>query len=90
MALATHQLSSLLEKAAQSWPPIDQTGLEALFSDAKKQGLAVETRQQDVTNQSTWTATVNGIVKRHGKLDVLFNNAGGGHFALIDKTTLDQ
>ena len=30
------------------------------------------------------------IVKRHGRLDVLFNNAGGGHFALIDDTTLEQ
>ena len=69
---------------------VDKDGLESAFLDAKQQGLAIETRYQDVTDQAAWAATVHDIVKRHGKLDVLFNNAGGGHFALIDQTTLEQ
>jgi len=70
---------------------IDGAGLEAAFSDARKQGLAVATHQQDVTNQSAWTATVNDIVKQHGRLDVLFNNAGSrlpGPFCFSRATTL--
>ena len=69
---------------------VDNAALEAAFTEAKKQGLTIGTRHQDVTDQAAWRVTVDDIVKRHGKLDVLFNNAGGGDFALIDKTTLEQ
>ncbi|MFO1484458.1 MAG: SDR family oxidoreductase [Verrucomicrobiaceae bacterium] len=69
---------------------VDAAALEAAFTEAKKQGMVIETRQQDVTDQAAWRTTVGDIVKRHGKLDVLFNNAGGSIFALIDKTTLEQ
>lgn len=69
---------------------IDSSALDAAFSNASARGLDIETQFQDVTEQKTWTTTIADIIKRHGKLDVLFNNAGGGHFALIDNTTLDQ
>lgn len=33
---------------------------------------------------------VDGIVELYGQLDVLFNNAGGGHMVPIESTTLEQ
>lgn len=64
--------------------------LDAAFGDLLAEGLSIEKAVQDVRDAETWTRTVDGIVARHGRLDVLFNNAGGGHFALIEQTTLEQ
>ena len=69
---------------------LNREGLEKAFEKLKVEGLAIETSVQDVTEQQTWALTVEGIVERHGQLDILFNNAGGGHFALIEETTLEQ
>ena len=64
--------------------------LDAAFGDVVAEGLSIETGVQDVTEFETWHVTLDNIVERHGRLDVLFNNAGGGHFALIEATTVDQ
>ncbi len=64
--------------------------LDAAFANLIAEGLSIESAVQDVREYETWTRTVDGIIERHGRLDVLFNNAGGGHFALIDATTLEQ
>lgn len=64
--------------------------LDAAFGDILTEGLLIEKAVQDVTERETWNRTVDDIIERHGKLDVLFNNAGGGHFALIEATTLEQ
>lgn len=69
---------------------IDLEGLNEATHGFVQSGLSIETRQQDVTDQETWNNTVEGIIDRHGHLDVLFNNAGGGHFALLEDTTLEQ
>jgi NAD(P)-dependent dehydrogenase (short-subunit alcohol dehydrogenase family) len=39
-------------------------------------GGRAEAHHQDVTDESAWAATVADIVQRHGRLDVLVNNAG--------------
>jgi 3alpha(or 20beta)-hydroxysteroid dehydrogenase len=41
----------------------------------------------DVTSEDEWEALVAGIRQRHGKLDVLVNNAAVLHLATIDLTT---
>lgn len=69
---------------------IDQAALDNALEDIVSNGLAVETMKQDVTDKAGWQEAVDGIVSRHNRLDVLFNNAGGGHFALVDATTLEQ
>jgi NAD(P)-dependent dehydrogenase (short-subunit alcohol dehydrogenase family) len=69
---------------------LNSEGLERAFQQLKDEGLAIETKVQDVTDQHIWTLTVEGIVERHGQLDVLFNNAGGGCLASIEETTLEQ
>ena len=69
---------------------IDYKGLQREFADLIDGGLSIDTEEQDVTDREVWNRIVKDIVQRHGQLDVLFNNAGGGHFALIENTTLDQ
>ncbi len=69
---------------------INLESLKHACSTLRHEGLHLEAEEQDVTDRETWNQTVQGIVARYGQLDVLFNNAGGGHFALIDETTLEQ
>ena len=69
---------------------INLSGLEAATAAFIEAHLDIQTQEQDVTDQEAWNRIVGEIVDRHGHLDVLFNNAGGGHFAMIEDTTLDQ
>ena len=69
---------------------INAEGLTVAYEDLKRAGFSVETKLQDVTNRDTWHQIVEEIVDQHGHLDILFNNAGGGHFALIENTSLEQ
>ena len=69
---------------------IDKVALDEALDEARAQGSSIETVRQDVTDPEEWRTVIADILERHGKLDVLFNNAGGGHFALVDETTLEQ
>ena len=52
-------------------------------------GLAVEFMQQDVSSETDWRRVVDGILARHGRLDVLVNNAGIAVIAPIEQETLE-
>jgi NAD(P)-dependent dehydrogenase (short-subunit alcohol dehydrogenase family) len=52
-------------------------------------GLAVEFVQQDVASEADWRRVVDGILARHGRLDVLVNNAGIAVIAPIEQETLE-
>ena len=54
------------------------------------QGLRVEGTRQDVTDEAGWAATISGILEKHGKLDVLVNNAGMGFLLSVEDTSVDQ
>jgi NAD(P)-dependent dehydrogenase (short-subunit alcohol dehydrogenase family) len=69
---------------------LNEAALDEAFAALADDGLAVETAVQDVADPDQWQAVVGDIVDRHGRLDVLVNNAGGGHFATIEETTLEQ
>ncbi len=69
---------------------INEAGLNDAFGQIRADGLTVETIRQDVTDKDGWRTLIDDVVARHGRLDVLFNNAGGGDFALVDATTLEQ
>ena len=44
----------------------------------------------DVRSEAEWEAVVDGIVARHGGLDVLVNNAAIDMIKRLDATTLDE
>jgi len=62
---------------------IDQAG--ATRAAARADGL--EAAALDVTDEAAWEAAVDGIVARHGRLDVLVNSAGIAPFADIEACT---
>lgn len=47
----------------------------------------VEAVQLDVTDQAAGRAVVDGVVARHGRIDVLVNNAGRTHVGAAEETT---
>jgi NAD(P)-dependent dehydrogenase (short-subunit alcohol dehydrogenase family) len=53
------------------------------------EGLKVEFLEQDVTSETDWRRVVDEVVRRHGQLDVLVNNAGIATIAPLEQETLD-
>ena len=52
-------------------------------------GLQVEFLQQDASSEADWRRVVDDILGRHGRLDVLVNNAGIAVIAPIEHETLE-
>jgi NAD(P)-dependent dehydrogenase (short-subunit alcohol dehydrogenase family) len=50
--------------------------LDAALDSAREQGLALEAIQGDVSSEEDCARTVDEVLGRHGRIDVLFNNAG--------------
>lgn len=46
--------------------------------------------QMDVTNESEIEETVNTIIRKEGKIDVLWNNAGFGLYGSVEDVSLDE
>lgn len=69
---------------------IEREELDAAVAGLVAQDLEVEAATLDVTDPGAWKRVVDDIVTRHGRLDVLINNAGTGEFATIEETTLEQ
>lgn len=49
----------------------------ALVAEGTAQGQRIESFSVEMTNESTIAAAVQAILARHGRIDVLVNNAGG-------------
>ncbi|MCB1089663.1 MAG: SDR family NAD(P)-dependent oxidoreductase, partial [Verrucomicrobiae bacterium] len=60
---------------------------EAIIADS---GGRAEPAELDVTDPAAWLRTVEDIVERHGRLDVLVNNAGGSVSKPFLDTTVRQ
>jgi short-subunit dehydrogenase len=64
--------------------------LRDLAAEMARRGTPGETAVCDVTDAAAVERTVAGVVERHGRVDVLVNNAGVGlHRALLDCTLAD-
>lgn len=67
---------------------LDKEG-EALAASIISEGGTAEYIHQDVTDEAVWDTIVSGIVNRHGRLDVVVNNAGIVLDANVEDTTLE-
>jgi len=54
------------------------------------QGGSVETLELDVGDVSEFETAIDNIVKTHGKIDMLVNNAASTHYAPISKLTVEH
>ncbi len=74
---------------------VDVSELESAKNRLIGRGLNIEFFSQDVTDRKEWDdvvgrVVVGRVVARHGKLDVLVNNAGTSYVASIEETTAEQ
>lgn len=63
---------------------------EALESLAKREGLALETLELDVTDDSSVDKAIQQALDRAGHLDVVINNAGFGNIGVTEAYTVEQ
>ncbi len=52
--------------------------IEALAARIANDGGQVQSLPIDVTDEAAWQGLVAAVLERHGRIDALFNNAGGG------------
>jgi 3alpha(or 20beta)-hydroxysteroid dehydrogenase len=57
---------------------------------AERIGKSAEFRKLDVTREDEWCEVVDGVLSRHGKINILVNNAGIFQYASILETTVEQ
>ena len=66
---------------------------DILDDEGKATAAAIQNAEYvhlDVRSELEWSQVVDGIVARHGQLDVLVNNAGIDMAKRLDATTLDE
>ena len=61
-----------------------------LMNQAKEEKLHLHTIELDVTKEETIKRTVDFIIKKEGKIDVLVNNAGAGTMGILEDTPLES
>jgi NAD(P)-dependent dehydrogenase (short-subunit alcohol dehydrogenase family) len=59
-----------------------------LVAAAEAAGVAVETATLDVTSDDSVARCVAGILDRHGRIDVVVNNAGSSHVGTLEEVTI--
>jgi NAD(P)-dependent dehydrogenase (short-subunit alcohol dehydrogenase family) len=64
--------------------------LRAELEALEHSGPAIEVLALDVTDDAQVDAAVARVIDRHGRIDVLINNAGGGLAALSECSTVEQ
>ena len=69
---------------------INPTGIEAVVQQCRALGAEAEGHVMDVTDRATIDAVVARVQEKHGRIDVLVNNAGITQDARLVKMTEEQ
>lgn len=65
----------------------DEASAQAVVKSIQAAGGAAEALTLDVTDEAACGRLAKDVLQRHGRLDVLVNNAGIGHVGTITQTT---
>ena len=76
----------LLRKEGAS---VIMTDINREAGEAIAEEIGAEFVHQDVSEEETWPVLVDGVMERHGRLDVLVNNAGIAVIANVARTTTE-
>lgn len=66
---------------------VNETGLAETAGMAAKPGLQVTTARVDVADRDAMNAWADGVAAQHGKVNLIFNNAGVAHAAFVDSVS---
>lgn len=64
--------------------------LEETKNKIEVAGGSIETASLDVSDTDAFATLIRDVAKRHGRLDMLVNNAASTHYAPISRLTLDH
>ena len=68
---------------------ITDVDCESGLATADRLGTACEFVEHDVASEEAWTHVIQGVVDRHGRIDVLVNNAGIFRVLGLEETSLE-
>ncbi len=63
---------------------------ETLNKVIKENNLSIEILQLDVTDNTSIISTINTIIEKEGKIDILLNNAGAGFAKTLEQTNQEE
>ncbi|MGC1134363.1 MAG: SDR family oxidoreductase [Nitrososphaeraceae archaeon] len=69
---------------------LEGEGSRQIIDIAKKEKLPLEVVQLDVNSDGSVTDTINSIVKKHNRIDVIVNNAGYALGGALEETLMDE